>query len=384
MGQPHSNSVLRRKASEGRQDHLARAMTPRKALRLALARAADSLMGLAITARDVAQERMRQEDLIGLLDDAALLMLLDGPDGHGGMVQIDRPFMAALVEHQTIGRVLPMPGADRRPTRVDAALAAPLIDNMLERLGKTLSDEREALWITGYRFGAMMEERRLIGLALAEPEFHVFSLHLEIGGGVKQGTMRIAFPHRKPQPPVQDDTATPDAPGLQSAVLHAPATLEAVLTRVTLPLSALQALKPGETLPIAADAPRNCALESLGTPLETPAVLGQMNGMRALRLQGGGGAAASLPPEAASAEPSIPELPELSDLPSQQTGETSSVTAPVPGAEGLEDLDDLPDLSDFDGFSDLPDLSGARAAGNEEEAGLDDLSLPAPLDDLEV
>ncbi len=274
-----------------RDDHQSRAMSPQRALRLALEKTADEDLSLALTVASCERTKTDHAGLIALIPDAMLLILIDGPDGATGVMAMDGAVLSSLIEVQTMGQVLPRPAPDRPVTRTDAALAAPLVDGVLARVTAHLSDHPDRHWICGYRFGAMIEDRRSLGLALTAsdcPPYHVFRLPLDIGPGIRMGEVLVALPLRSdPTVAAAPEPADPSLQ-LQDRVLAAPARLDAVLCRLHLPLSAIHALAAGDVLTLPPDAIREVSIEVAGARRLATARLGKLDGLRALRLNPSG------------------------------------------------------------------------------------------------
>ena len=158
---------------------------------------------------------------------------------------------------------------------------------------------------------------------------------------------------------------------LEASVLQAPAELRAVLHRLTLPLSAVSALKPGDTVPIPRDALDQTVLEVGETSVKVRMRLGQMNGMRAVRLAMpglAGAAAAGLPaPGAAPGDMSWPD-------PSSNAADPMTPPEDAPMSEPLAPLPSLDEDPDFappqvdpdDLLGDLPDLGGLPGLGGDD------------------
>ncbi|OAN69153.1 hypothetical protein A8B83_16565 [Rhodobacteraceae bacterium EhC02] len=286
-----TNAGLRRKARMARDEHQSRAMSPQRALRLALEKTADEDLSLALTAASCERSKTDHAGLIALIPDAMLLILIDGPEGATGVMALDGAILSSLIEVQTMGRVLTRPAPDRPVTRTDAALAAPLVDGVLTRATGHLSEHPDRHWACGYRFGAMIEDRRSLGLALTAPDcpqYHVFRLPLDIGPGIRTGEVLLALPLR-PDPALAaaPEPADPSRQ-LQDRVLAAPARLDAVLCRLHLPLSAIRALSVGDVLALPPDAMREISIEVAGARRLATARLGKLDGLRALRLNPSG------------------------------------------------------------------------------------------------
>lgn len=297
MSETERKDVLRRKARIGRAEHEARVMSPARALRIALARAAEDLFDLALAVSSVQAGQVGQDAAVGAFADDRLLVVLDGPGGAIGAASVDLAVLSGLIEMQTMGKVLPRQPEARMPTRTDAALVAPLVDAMLDGFEGNLAAQPEGAWAAGFRFGAMVESVRILSLLLEAPDFHLFRLDVDLGDGAKAGEVVIALPHVSPaargaaagSPAAAGAVAAPAPPVAtlaQGALMNAEARLDAVLHRLRMPLSAIAALKPGDVLEIPREALTDTRLVAGTGHVAGKCRLGQINGNRAVRLLG--------------------------------------------------------------------------------------------------
>lgn len=260
-------------------------MSPVRALRLAMEKAADEELALVLGVQSVQRRMLDHAALIAQVPKGALLLLLDGPDGAAGVMTLDAGTLAAVIEMQTMGRVLARPTPERVLTRTDAAMAAPLVDGILRRVSQHQTGQPDAYWICGFHFGAMIDDRRSLGLALTATDYHLFTMQVDLGSAVRQGQMSLALPVRaNPDQPRQDAALQVATRALQRQLLAAPVRLDAVLCRLSLPLAGLGKLAVGDLLPLPPDALRDVALEAAGRRRVATGRLGRLDGMRALRL----------------------------------------------------------------------------------------------------
>jgi flagellar motor switch protein FliM len=279
------NAGLRRKAQIARQGHEARDLSPVRALRLASEKAADEDLSLILNVRSIDRLLVDHARLVALVPEGALLVLLDGPDGSAGAIMLDAATLGAVIEMQTMGQVQPRPPRDRPLTRTDAAMAAPLVDGILRRLSQSLADHPDSYWTCGFHFGAMIEDRRSLGLALTGTDYHLFRMQLYLGPVLREGEVMLALPQcADPDQPRQDAELVVASERLQQRLLSAPVRLEAVLCRLSLPLSELGKLAVGDVLHVPPDVLRTVSLDAGGQRGVATGRLGQMDGMRALRL----------------------------------------------------------------------------------------------------
>lgn len=305
MGEPETANALRRKTSVGQRAREVQGLTPTRALRIALARAAGDLWELPLSVTSISQHLVPSEALPGMFDEDAMMLLLDGPDGVRGGLVVDRALLTSVTEVQTIGEVRERPPSDRPYTPTDAALFAPLADAMLERMDLSLSAEHEdeasferseAAWALGFRFGAKVERKRNLLLALEGEAFHVLRMDIDIAAGMRQGTLVLCLPDDSEA----DDVSEPDVPAVPGAHADALASvttkLQATLERLTLPLSKATGLKVGDVLPMGQDALQNVTLRASDGQSMARCTLGKIGDMRALRLHPPRGQRATPPP----------------------------------------------------------------------------------------
>ncbi|AWD20956.1 FliM/FliN family flagellar motor switch protein [Fuscovulum blasticum] len=303
------NDILRRKVTSGSAaegspgaDH---------GWRLAFARAARDGVGLLLTVTDLQIARRGLAELLDLPPDRALIALLDGPAGGLGLIALSPDLTAALIERQTIGRVAPQSPAPRRPTRTDAAMVTGVIDRALIELEALLADEADLLWAGGFRYASFLEDPRPLGLLLEDQPYRVLQLAVSMADGARSGHVLLALPAESrgrlpggmpadgPAGETPPEGATAFAQGLAEAVSGAGVTLDAVIARLSLPLSAVTGLAPGLVLPLPEAALDRIALQGGDGRSVARATLGQHRGQRALRLaapEAGQGAVAVIPP----------------------------------------------------------------------------------------
>lgn len=413
MGETNRQKTLQQIARAGRAEHQARVMTPPRALRLALARAADELFDLPLSVSSVQLSQVSQENTIAAFDEDALLMVFDGPMGAIGAVSVAVPLLAGLIEVQTMGAVLDRAPDEREPTQTDAALAAPLLNRCLEGFVDNFEGEGEADWAKGFRFGAMIEGTRMFSLLLEAADFHLFRVQVSLNSGAKEGEIVIALPvvvevaSDPPEPSTGQSTKSQVGHGArlklgQSALMSAEAPMVAVLDRIKMPLSGVSGLKAGDLLHVPRDALSNTRLMAQQTQSDIKCRLGQVNGFRAVRLIIEGGGPSLIADSVAESDadlvgtPHAPvqelhpvpgglpgELAPLSDIEGDPLPDASSDLEGEAGLDGMPalsemgDLPDLPELGDLGGdLSDLPDLPPVEGLGDLPDlADLPELAL---------
>lgn len=338
------------KAQAAQRAYEARGMSPAKALRRALSRTADVMWDLALVTQSVTVELLDQDGVVEGLSAKDLLVLLDGPDGTIGLASVDRQVMTGVVEVQTIQQVTQMPvDEDRVLTQTDAAMIAPLIDGTLHSMAGALADSPIGEMLQGFRFGAMLEDARSASLLLDAAGYRAFRAQVDLALGRRKGCLSFILPERKPVPRSAEQGGA-DAAGPHAAILdRVPARLDAVLSRITLPLSRAQTLKPGDVLKLSKDALDRVEIIAGRGHMVAKGRMGQLNGARAVRLTW---------PVLGPATLAVP-AGGSSDTGADFGGDFGNGQLSLPGAgDGETGLPDLPGMTD-DGptmSEDLPDL----------------------------
>jgi flagellar motor switch protein FliM len=351
MGGEQANPILRRKTTAGRRQQEARAPSAARALRLALARTAETRLRLGLTVTSAAEETLDQDALIAALDDTAMVLLIEGADGRAGAVLLHAGLVAGIVQHQTTGRVTDAPPEPRRFTATDAAIVAPLVEGMLDRAADDLAQGPDADWVAGLRFGARLDGVRALSLALRASEFRLFCFTVELGGGARRGDLAVALPA-----PPEPDTPVPEAaaPGLAASATRAPVELVAILHRLRMPLTEAAALAPGTVLPLPADVLSRASIATRDGQTVTHVSLGRLDGMRALCLSGASSAnsdgqvraAAQRQPAAKVEERAAQDAASASTRATRPTVDERPKESPTeqPRKAGPESLPELPPL----------------------------------------
>lgn len=393
QGAAAARSALVRKAHVGREEHQARAMTLAKALRLTTAKVADDLFDMALAVIGLRAEQRAGDALAPLFEGAGLLMLLEGPERRRAAAVMDAALVGALIQQQTMGKVMPLPeGAeDRKLTDTDAAICAPFLDALLSRVAPLPEVPSDQSLMDGYTFGVRTEEPRLLLMALEAPAYRVLHLTLDIEGGRRQGQLMLCMPeagvgvsdvHRAAGQVQGAAPIDPQPPrNLTEPVLALQIDLPVALTRFRLPLSKLSSLKVGDALALEeADFSAARVMTPQGKTLGR-GMLGQVSGMRALRLMseaGGnattadfgavmgaeGGHSAELPSldlggSDVAGMDGLPDLPDLTGTGAMDHEAESTELPDLPDLPDMSDLPDLPDMSDLpelDDFDPLPDM----------------------------
>lgn len=383
-----SSSVLQRKMEAGRDAPTSNGRSAAAALRIALARAADDLFDLAISVIGLNQGRVALDELGIHLQDDRLLVLLDGPDGQLGIATFDRSFLVALIQQQTMGRLTGTQPDDRPFTSTDASLTAPLIDAMVERAAVLADKPLDVKCLSGFRFGARAEDARSVKLAIDADQFRVFNLTVEFDIGPQQGALCLLLPEPAEMfTPSADGGAANKGPNMAEAAELARADFSAVICTMKVALADLSAMKPGDVLPLKQDNLDRTDLVSISGQRVAAGRLGQIGGMRALRLNetklqmtplsDQGGFAADI-----GAQPTARNDPAILDGELGQVSARDDILDHVP----TETIRPVNEEDTDDGFSGMTpeeaaqEISALAGLSLDEENLKDDAALPMTID----
>ncbi len=289
-------AVLRRKL---RTAQVAEAPPPRpgpeRMIGLAIAKAAQDRLGLELDARSMVETRASLAELPELIEDMSLLLMIEGPRDAMGLISVPGSTLSAILEIQTMGKIGRTTPPPRKPTRMDAAMTVELIDAILAGIDAGLAGTQDAVWATGFRYASCLDDTRPIGLLMEDVSYRVWTMQLGIGakatreGGLlwivpEEGRAQRSLPVEQKTDPVAAPPPDPEwARRMERAVMGTQTTLEAILHRVSLPLSVVMGLRPGMDIPLPDNALSHLHLEADGRAVAT-VKLGQVRGMRAVRL----------------------------------------------------------------------------------------------------
>lgn len=387
MAQDRVQTVLQRKAEAGRPAADGAPLSAERVIAQALARAGQELFELPVQVLSSRETRRTLSDLPEALEELSLLAILEGPGEGLGLAALSPAALSALIEVQTMGALAKAAPAARKPTRIDATMVADYLDAVLSMIEEGLAETEAVIWAGGFRYASYLDDPRPLGLLLEDVTYRTWQVEIGFGAGAeRRGSLLWAVPvngrgqalRRLPgaasgpaatpteaaaQPPAEPDWGA----RLEASVLGAPATLDAVLHRVTLPLAAVMGLRPGMQLPIPADALENIVLEGAGRRRLSAARLGQHRGQRALRLIEEEDAAADAPAAAPPPRPAKVVPPPFTAGESPFAGRK-----PARAAKGPLDRIDSPayDPAPDEGFGGFGGTAGLSPGGDMPPLGM--------------
>ena len=255
-----------------------------RALRLALARAAMDRLGLPLSVIGAKQAARSSADLCGSVEEGWLLLLFNSDHGGPAGFCLDPGCVSAIVQTQTIGEVIPDPPQERRFTDTDAAMTAPLIEDMLQRAQKLVESPEDVVSFQGYEYSERIADLRSLTLALVDDVYRIFDLTVELAGGARQGRICVILPDHPADEEVEAAELADQGPCLDQAAGVIRAELQSVLCRMSLPLTALSALQAGDVLPLTGARLDRTEVTTVTRSRLAVGRLGQCGGMRAVRI----------------------------------------------------------------------------------------------------
>ncbi len=285
MTQGARSSTIRRKVASAAAPAPIGAMTLERAWRLALVHGLSGAAGLAVTLDSLSGRDVEPIDMGALMDTGDLAILLEGPNGFG-VALFDVQMMAGLLEAQTMGRVLARPAQPRTPTPTDGAMIANPLDRVLTLFETHGQGVAGADLCFGLRYATMLTDGRTVMLALPDESHLLSEFIMVLGAGERRGRLRLILPRALPPKADTTDTGPEWNAQLEQNLMGATATLQAVLTRLQLPIEVITGLAKGDLVPVPATALGRVALSTCTGTVIAQGRLGQKTGMKAILLDG--------------------------------------------------------------------------------------------------
>ncbi|MDP5220309.1 FliM/FliN family flagellar motor switch protein [Ruegeria sp. 2205SS24-7] len=278
------DSAMARKIAQSGQGAVQSTRPLLRALRRGLAQASAHVAGPAMAVIGATENRFPRDLLSTHLEEQRLMLVLGEPGGLTAAICVDRQATAAMIRYQTIGEVGSQPPDERPFTETDAALLAPLAEQVLVEAGALLGEAEEWLCLQRYRFESRQKKISDLVLAMGQEHYRLCDLVVDIGHGACQGQITVVLPDEVEEQDAQPSEAASQPAGLERNFGLMRTELRAVLTRLHVPLSVLSGLKPGDTLPLESCPLDEAELLTIDGRALARARLGQCRGMRALRL----------------------------------------------------------------------------------------------------
>ncbi|RGP36896.1 flagellar motor switch protein FliM [Pseudotabrizicola alkalilacus] len=290
-----AGEVIRKKLLTGQQAAIEGGPGADRAWRVAFARATRDMMQLPVDFASLSISRLSLAELLDLPPERALILMLEGPQEGLGLLILSPDLLTALIEVLTMGKCGNQTPDPRKPTRTDAAMLSPLVDLALSHLEEALAEDGDLIWTSGFRYASFIEEARPLGLLLEDISYRALTARLSLAHGARVGDMILILPAEgRGRKPRRKANAVPDAvarpafaAALATRVEAATCQIEAVVARMSLPLTEVMCLSVNTVLPLPSAALDRIRFEGLDGRCVAEGKLGQHRGMRAIRLTSG-------------------------------------------------------------------------------------------------
>ena len=261
------------------------AMTLSKALRTALAHGGDKAMKVAVGMRKFDQGVYLPDDLTEDLPETALFLMLRGSSGSTGVAITCPQVLGAIIEATTMGKVLERASPERAATRTDAALVSAFLAPVLETFGFLTARCEPPMPFSDYSTSTLLRDRRAALIVLADAAHVKITAEVDFAMGAKIGEITFILPQTRP-------VATPESPdhadwlsAIETVLLATPASMDAELCRLALPLADIRNLEVGQTLPLGNTSLDDVQLTGPNRAAIIGARLGRAGASRAVKLR---------------------------------------------------------------------------------------------------
>lgn len=269
-------------------------MSPAKAARVSLARAADTAFNMALRVNGIRQSRLDLAEVVDHLNDDWGLFPLLHDDGSVGLMCFEPACIIAFVEHQTMGHVNASAQDARGLTQTDKALTTPFLEGFLRQFDDALTGAPTSYWTCGYHAEDAVLSKHLMVLQLDGAEYRGFEMLSEVGGIERAVKIKLFLPikEKAPVPSKQKKVQKAGAPenpktgdqSMRLSALSANIEMDAVMCKLLMPLSELNNLHTGQLVPLPQNAIQQARLVDRTGRTAQGVRLGQLHGMRAVRL----------------------------------------------------------------------------------------------------
>lgn len=393
-------SVLRRLVARAVAAPDPTKMSPNKALKIAIPKAADHAMDLPLVVSGISVEKQSRDALLAALEECQLYMLIRTADERLGIAIPDAALLSGLIEIQTMGEVSAHLPIKRQPTRTDASMVEPFIDSVLGEFVQQLTDLEELPHYQGFSYFRLVEDQRHLPLILAECDYTSFDISMELGQVFKPAKLLLSFPKLMLEENVANELEQSKkwSADLEAGVMGASVDIDVTLHRFSMPLDEVSKLAVGFEVPIPREAIHTLQVEGSDGLVVAEGKLGQVNGHRAIKFSTTSGVSNSDAQNAAlSPLPTKNPLEVLGPVDGpipvtstdavfpMDTGLPADFADISPPDEGQDELDqiggipgliDIPNSGDTLGLADLPSQEGFPA--------MEGLSMMEELPDLEM
>jgi len=281
------SSALRRMIGAARRAPAHGSVRAEDALGLALSRAGQEAARTTLSVGAVRSAVTPLGGLGALLPAGGLWVLLQGPHRLRGVLGLDAGLLTGVVQALTTGQVRAGGTAARVATQTDALLLRRFLTVVLDTLARRLDGPAAGGWADGYQPRDLVADAARLPHLLSDMPYRVLSCDVDLAEGTRSGVFVLALPEVSATAQADDPREAERAAfsaALKRVLAEAPAELEAVLFRMSLPLDTVSGFAPDMVLPLPRHAVSEVVLQDCDGRPVAMARLGQSRGARAVKL----------------------------------------------------------------------------------------------------
>ncbi len=248
-----------------------------------------SSLDVQLETRNRAAKQCQAEDFVGSLPENGLYFRIEcQTDGQIGLLAID-PNLIESIDNVLTGEPAESDTPPRPPTAIDAALARPFLDDMLQEFAEILRELRGGKTTDTYH--TTHQEKEPSPHLFPEIRYLKIGIDFDFSSGKSKGYLGLMLPaiHTEfsaAMPRKRENSAEWRA-SFRKTTESAPASFDVVLYRKKMPIGQILKLQTGDVLEIPARALESLSLESRKGPLIRSlmkARLGEYQEMRAAKI----------------------------------------------------------------------------------------------------
>ena len=223
-------------------------------------------------------------DLSNMLAEQRLFGVLEGRQMPAGFVALNGALLSAIVEYQTLGRLIDRDQKNRRVTMTEAALVAPLIDSTIQKTAASYDLSANGLSLGAYHFAKTALDQQELFTMLDSQRFVFFKMYFNFEGLKSSGELYFGFDEKLLLPTSENLSQCGLSTLQKEQILKLNTQLSAILFRFSMPLLDVSKLKPGKEVIFPKEALQTIELISTAGGPAIPAVLGKSGANRAVKV----------------------------------------------------------------------------------------------------
>lgn len=255
-------------------------------LATALSRGAQRSSGLPLSDIDHHDQILPLTEAVDTIEETDLILWLMDEGGKVGFARVNAELRSALIEMKISGRVFDMQADERLPTSADGAIVRPVLGAVFDQILERDNGGPMAKFLRTVVVGTIERATRKLILGLEAGDYRQLSLTMVLGDSDRQGAITLILPPHRVNPEDEAKRVAEDnwSKHLTNSVSEAPANLHAVLHRHKTTYADVRELKVGTVLGLSGVSLDSIRLETIDGTAVLSGRLGQLSGMRAVRI----------------------------------------------------------------------------------------------------